>query len=36
MYHPDNGSNIINATSKLGRKRLSCFGHNLNLAVTKS
>ena len=24
----DSGSNIINATSKLGRKRLSCFGHN--------
>ena len=32
----DSGSNIINATSKLGWKRLSCFGHNLNLAVTKS
>lgn len=31
----DNGSNIVNATSKLHWQRLPCFGHNLNLAVTK-
>ena len=32
----DNGSNIVNATSKLHWQRLPCFGHNLNLAVTKA
>lgn len=32
----DSGSNIIKATHTLGWRRLSCFGHNLNLAVTKS
>lgn len=32
----DSGSNIISATTILGRPRLSYFGHNLNLAVTKS
>ena len=32
----DSGSNIVCATSKLGWQRLSCFGHNLNLAVTKA
>ena len=32
----DNGSNIINAAERLGWTRLSCFGHNLHLAITKS
>lgn len=33
----DNGSNIVYATSsRLGWNRLSCFGHNLHLAVTNS
>ena len=32
----DSGANIISATNKLGWQRLSCFGHNLNLAVTKA
>lgn len=32
----DNGSNIIRATNQLNWQRVSCFGHNLNLAVTKS
>ena len=32
----DNGSNIVNATKKLQWQRLPCFGHNLNLAVTKA
>lgn len=32
----DNGSNIVCATGKLQWQRLSCFGHNLNLAVTKA
>ncbi len=32
----DSGANIVSATRKLGWQRLSCFGHNLNLAVTKS
>ena len=32
----DSGSNIINATQKLDWSRLSCFGHNLHLGVTKA
>ena len=33
----DNGSNIICATSsRFGWNHLSCFGHNLHLAVTNS
>ena len=31
----DNGSNIVLACSNLDWLRLSCFGHNLNLAVRK-
>ena len=32
----DNGSNIISAVRQLGILRLSCFGHNLHLAITKA
>ena len=32
----DNGSNYIAAFNSLGWTRVSCFGHNLNLAVTKA
>ena len=32
----DNGSNIIKAARNLSCLRLSCFGHNLHLAVTKA
>lgn len=32
----DNGSNILSAVSMLKWTHLSCFGHNLNLAVTNS
>ena len=32
----DNGANIIYAANKLNWQRLSCFGHNLNLAVTNA
>ena len=32
----DSGSNVINATKRLDWPRLSCFGHNLHLGVTKS
>ena len=32
----DSGANIINAASRLKWQRLSCFGHNLHLAVTKA
>ena len=32
----DNGSNILSAVSMLNWTPLSCFGHNLNLAVTNS
>lgn len=32
----DSGSNVINATKRLEWPRLSCFGHNLHLGVTKS
>lgn len=32
----DSGSNVINATKRLDWLRLSCFGHNLHLGVTKS
>ena len=32
----DSGSNIINATRCLHWNRLSCFGHNLHLAITKA
>ena len=32
----DNGSNVINAAQCLGWLQLSCFGHNLHLAITKS
>ena len=31
----DSGSNIIRACTLLGWKRLSCFGHNLDLAIRK-
>jgi len=33
---PDNGSNIKNAAGRLLWPRLSCFGHNLHLAITKA
>ena len=32
----NNGSNIVKAARDLSWRRLSCFGHNLHLAVTKS
>ena len=32
----DNGANVINAAKKMEWERLSCFGHNLHLGVTKS
>ncbi len=32
----DNGSNVILASQILGWRRLSCFGHNLHLAVTNA
>lgn len=32
----DNGSNVKKAVDYLGWKHLSCFGHNLNLAITNS
>ena len=32
----DNGSNIVKAANDLEWLRLSCFGHNLHLAVTKA
>ena len=32
----DNGSNVVSAASTLGWTVLSCFGHNLNLAVTNA
>ena len=32
----DNAANMICATNILKWQRLSCFGHNLNLAVTNS
>ena len=32
----DNGTNMVSAASLLGWTRLSCFGHNLNLAVTNA
>ena len=32
----DNGSNIIRATKNLQWQQLSCFGHNLNIAVTNA
>ncbi len=32
----DSAANIINATKRLDWLRLSCFGHNLHLSVTKS
>ena len=32
----DNGSNIVNAAEQLKWTRLSCFGNNLHLAITKS
>lgn len=32
----DNGSNIMAATDRLDWERLSCFGHNLHLAITNS
>ena len=32
----DSGSNIKNAAQRLKWTRLSCFGHNLHLAITKS
>ena len=32
----DSGANIVNAVSRLQWKRLSCFGHNLHLAITNS
>ena len=31
----DSASNIISACRQLGLQRLSCFGHNLDLAVHK-
>ena len=31
----DSGSNVIQACTLLGWKRLSCFGHNLDLAIRK-
>ena len=30
------GSNIVNAAARLNWTRLSCFGHNLHLAITSS
>ena len=32
----DNGSNIVAALRELNWSRLSCFGHNLHLAITNS
>ena len=32
----DNGSNIVKAASDLNWSRVSCFGHNLHLAITKA
>ncbi len=32
----DSGTNIVAAARKLRWNRLSCFGHNLNLAITKA
>ena len=32
----DSGSNMISAAASLDWIRLSCFGHNLHLAITKS
>ena len=32
----DNGTNMISAGQLLGWRRISCFGHNLHLAVTNS
>lgn len=32
----DSGANIVNAASQLNWLRLSCFGHNLHLAITKA
>ena len=32
----DNATNLINATERLQWSRLSCFGHNLHLAITKA
>ena len=32
----DNGANIVAAMRNLKWKRLSCFGHNLHLAITNS
>ena len=32
----DSGSNIVSAAKKLDWTRLSCFGHNLDLAITKA
>ena len=32
----DNGSNMIAAINRLGWTHLSCFGHNLNLAITNA
>ena len=32
----DSGANIVNAASRLDWMRLSCFGHNLHLAITDS
>ena len=32
----DSEANIVNAPSRLQWKRLSCFGHNLHLAITNS
>lgn len=32
----DSGSNVVKAANDLGWIRLSCFGHNLHLAVTKA
>ena len=32
----DSGANMVNTTSRLNWLRLSCFGHNLHLAITNS
>ena len=32
----DNGSNIVAAAARLSWIRLSCFGHNLHLGITKA
>ena len=32
----DSGVNIVNAASRLNCMKLSCFGHNLHLAITNS